>query len=81
MLFTGVRRSLQLRKPSFITRQRVERSGIYRVVHEPKHVAAHEITFVEGDRFPLCREKLCHPRFILIREAPIASAHGSLKEP
>jgi hypothetical protein len=34
---------------------------------------------VEGDRFPLCREKLCHPRFVLVREAPIASAHGILK--
>ena len=79
MLFTGMPRSFQLRRPSFVTRQRVERSGIYRVVHEPRHVAAHEITVVEGDRFPLCREKLCHPRFILVREAPLVRAHEVLK--
>jgi hypothetical protein len=79
MLFTGIGRSVMLRKPSFVARQRVERSGIYRVVHQPAHVRAHEITVVEGERFPACREKVCHPRFVLVREAPIVQSSSVLK--
>lgn len=42
----------------------VERSGIYRVVHDKNHTQPHDVTCVYGKRFPPCRG--CnHPRFIL----------------
>jgi hypothetical protein len=46
----------------------VPKSGIYRVTHDPKHAAAHEVTCIEGRRFPPC--KGCdHPQFVLMKGA------------
>ena len=31
-------------------------SGIYLIEHDPAHVAAHEVTVMQGSRFPVCRD-------------------------
>jgi hypothetical protein len=47
---------------------KVERSGIYEVTHDPGHAQRHEVTCVYGKKFPPCRG--CkHPRFKLVRGA------------
>jgi hypothetical protein len=48
--------------------EKVPRSGIYRVVHDPEHQQEHEVTCVFGKRFPPCHG--CkHPRFVLVKAA------------
>jgi hypothetical protein len=49
--------------------QEVERSGIYKVVHDNYHAQDHEVTCVFGKRFPPCHH--CGPsvRFLLVRAA------------
>lgn len=56
-------------------RQRVPKSGIYRVVHDQAHIEAHDVTAVIGERFPPCH--LCgqHPRFMLERAAHHLDKH------
>jgi hypothetical protein len=45
-------------------------SGIYRVIHDPRHVEDHEVSCVSGKTFPLCRD--CpHPTFELVKSSPI----------
>jgi hypothetical protein len=52
----------------------VVHSGIYKVVHDPKHINDHDVTCVEGKKFPTCRG--CpNPRFILERAARHIDAH------
>lgn len=48
--------------------EKVPRSGIYRVVHDPEHEQEHEVTCVYGKRFPPCHG-CAHPRFVLQRAA------------
>ena len=46
----------------------VPQSGIYLIEHDPAHIAAHEVTVVQGRRFPVCRH--CqHLRFTLVHAA------------
>jgi hypothetical protein len=45
---------------------KVVKSGIYRVVHDPKHpIQQHDVTCVAGHIFPPCRGCGQHPRFVL----------------
>lgn len=55
-------------------------SGIYKVIHDADHGAAHEVTAVQGERFPPCR--LCgrHPQFILIQAADYVHFHDFFRE-
>jgi hypothetical protein len=54
----------------------VRDSGVYNVKHDPKHAAVHEVTCVEGSRFPPC--KGCdHPTFELVRAAIHVKDHRS----
>lgn len=47
---------------------KVLRSGIYQVTHDPSHAENHEVTCVFGKTFPPCGG--CrHPRFKLVRPA------------
>jgi hypothetical protein len=46
-----------------------EASGIYLVRHDPVHIQAHEVTVIEGENFPPCRNCGHHPRFRLMRAA------------
>lgn len=48
--------------------EKVEHSGIYRVMHDTEHAEVHEVTCVDGKTFPPCGH--CkHPRFTLVRAA------------
>jgi len=67
-----------IRKPAFIARQRVELSGIYRVVHDRNHLRPHLVTAAQGSSFPPCKNKSCHPRFVLLRTAPLLHDHPEL---
>ncbi len=48
--------------------QIVERSGIYKVVHDTTHPRVHEVTCIKGKRFPPC-VRCEHPTFELVHEA------------
>jgi hypothetical protein len=48
----------------------VEVSGLYEVVHDPKHTQRHEILCVYGNIFPPCGG-CAYPRFKLIRMAEL----------
>jgi hypothetical protein len=52
----------------------VPASGIYRVIHDPKHDQEHEVTCVFGKKFPPCG-KCAHPRFVLVRAAHHIATH------
>lgn len=57
---------------------KVEASGIYRVIHDPQHTEEHEVTCVYGKKFPPCRD--CrHPRFIAVKLAKHIENHDSFK--
>ena len=60
-MFTGDR-SGSLHHPG----QTVERSGVYRVVHS-RHRMPHEVTMIEGEKFPRCRK--CEVRYELVHGA------------
>jgi hypothetical protein len=47
----------------------VEASGIYRVIHDPKHTAEHEVTVVHGKKFPPCNGCGNSPRFKAVKLA------------
>jgi hypothetical protein len=53
----------------FAPGQEVERSGIYKVIHDPYHDQEHEVTCIFGKRFPPCNGCGQHVRFTLIRGA------------
>ena len=56
----------------------VPESGIYRVTHDPKHAAAHQVTCIEGKKFPPC--KGCdHPRFVLVKAAVHVNTQRSFR--
>jgi hypothetical protein len=59
---------------------RVPQSGIYKVVHDPKHAQEHEVTCIEGEIFPPCNGCGQHPRFTLIRGAHHISKHPYFKK-
>ncbi len=62
----------------FKSGDRVQNSGIYRVVHDPAHEEPHEVTCLYGKRFPRCRA--CeHARFILVRGAESIDSNGHFK--
>ncbi len=53
-------------------------SGIYKVIHDPRHAQEHEVTCIYGKRFPPCRG--CdHPRFVLVRAATHIENHKHFK--
>jgi hypothetical protein len=60
--------------------EKVPRSGIYRVVHDPVHIQEHEVTAVFGDTFPPCNHCGQHPRFTLVRGARHISSHEAFKK-
>jgi hypothetical protein len=48
--------------------EKVPRSGIYAVTHDPTHTEAHEVTCIYGKHFPPCGG-CAHPRFKLVTAA------------
>jgi hypothetical protein len=59
---------------------KVPNSGIYKVVHDNKHVQEHEVTVVANEHFPPCNHCGNHPRFTLIRAAIHIKYHDSFKK-
>jgi hypothetical protein len=47
--------------------ERVEDSGIYRVIHDRRHFHPHEVMCIEGKAFPSCRRCGDSVRFELVR--------------
>lgn len=45
----------------------VPHSGIYKVTHDTKHTAEHEVTCIYGKKFPPCHQCGQHPRFTLMK--------------
>jgi hypothetical protein len=48
----------------------VKQSGIYEVVHDIDHRAAHDVVMISGDAFPICETCDQKVRFRLVRTAP-----------
>ena len=48
----------------------VRQSGIYEVVHDGEHRAAHDVVMIAGDQFPNCETCDQSVRFRLMRTAP-----------
>jgi hypothetical protein len=57
----------------------IEASGIYEVVHNPKHTQRHEILCIHGKRFPIC-EGCAHPRFTLVRPAQLMESNKHFRQ-
>ena len=48
----------------------MKQSGIFEVVHDAEHRAAHEVVMIAGDAFPNCETCDQKVRFRLVRTAP-----------
>jgi len=59
--------------------EKVPASGIYRVIHDPRHAAEHEVTAVLGEAFPPCNGCGHHPRFVAQRLAHHVRNHEHFK--
>lgn len=57
----------------------IPESGIYEVVHEHGHRAAHESVLVKGDSFPHCDTCREHVRFRVVRTAPYIFDDGDFE--
>lgn len=56
--------------PRFRPGDPVQETGIYEVVHDREHRAAHEAVMLANDRFPACDTCFERVRFRLVRTAP-----------
>ncbi len=66
--------------PRFRPGEPVRESGIYEVIHNAGHRAAHEVVMIKGDPFPdceICRDRV---RFRLIRTAPYIFQDADFEE-
>lgn len=59
---------------------KVEHSGVYRVTHDKKHSAEHDVTVVYGRTFPPCNGCGSHPRFTPVRLAIHIDADENFKK-
>jgi hypothetical protein len=58
----------------------VQKSGIYRVIHDNLHTQPHEVTCLYGKVFPRCRGCGRHLRFRLVTAAQHIETHDLFKE-
>lgn len=58
----------------------VDRSGVYRAIHNPRHTAEHEVTVMYGQRFPPC-SGCAHPRFVPVYLADHIAKSGHFNMP
>lgn len=54
----------------FLPGATIPESGIYEIIHDNAHRAAHESVLVRGDAFPLCDVCQDRVRFRVVRTAP-----------
>ena len=66
-------------KTTYKPGDKVEASGIYKVVHDPKHQQEHEDTVVFGKQFPPCNKCGDHPRFKAVKLAQHIEANEHFK--
>ncbi|HYE25914.1 MAG TPA: hypothetical protein VEG32_12025 [Clostridia bacterium] len=59
----------------------VRESGIYEVLHNGSHRAAHEVVMIAADLFPACDTCFDQVRFRLIRTAPYIFSDADFDEP
>jgi len=59
--------------------KKCKQSGIYRVVHDENHTQKHEVTCVNGETFPPCRNCGSGVRFVLVRAAIHLAKHKLFK--
>jgi hypothetical protein len=59
---------------------KVETSGIYRVVHDSQHTAEHEVTCVAGKQFPPCNHCGHKVRFVIVKAAVHIDSHQHFKK-
>ena len=60
--------------------EKCERSGVYKVAHDPVHHQEHEVTIVYGEPFPPCNHCGNHPRFVAVRLAQHVNTHEQFKK-
>ena len=70
---------MALSKSVFEPGDKVEASGIYRVVHDRNHTQPHEVTVVFGKKFPPCNHCGPHPRFTLVKSAQHIDSNENFK--
>jgi hypothetical protein len=58
---------------------KVEHSGIYRVIHDREHAVEHEVTCVYGKTFPPCNHCGNHPRFVAVKFAQHIESNANFK--
>ena len=66
--------------PLFRPGDSVLESGIYEVVHDAQHRAAHEVVMITNDHFPVCDTCTDQVRFRLIRTAPYIFSDEDFEE-
>ncbi len=57
----------------------VPHSGIYSVVHDPKHAHEHQVTCVYGTTFPACRDCGHQVRFVIFYSAQLIENNEHFK--
>jgi hypothetical protein len=60
---------------SFAAGDAVPYSGIYRVKHQQRHAAEHDVTCVSGRNFPSCRECGADVQFKLLQAVRLIDKH------
>jgi hypothetical protein len=58
---------------------KVEWTGVYKVIHAYEHVPSHHVTVLYGDRFPPCVTCIEKVRFELAVSALHVNAHALFK--
>ena len=58
----------------------VKQSGIYEVLHDREHRAAHDVVMLAGDAFPPCETCEQKVRFRLVRTAPYIFQDADFEE-
>ena len=56
---------------------KVPESGVYEVIHDDNHAQRHEVTCIEGKRFPPCRTCGENVEFRLVRAANHIEGHSA----
>ena len=59
--------------------EKVPHSGIYKVIHDPPHVADHEVTCIYGKQFPPCDHCGLQVRFELVHPARHILSHDHFR--
>jgi hypothetical protein len=67
--------------PLFSAGETVRETGIYEVIHDGAHRAAHEVVMLNGDLFPVCDTCEERVRFRLLRTAPYIFQDEDFCEP